>query len=202
MIRLLKENKKSAIVLLLWLVVPLVALIGLRHSVLEHFFVFVAVGAILTVALIIDSIWKRKRIFGIVLLLLIIGLNLYAWKISIPENKNIFFQSTQPDLRFSDQLRVIDKTYERADGKLFSFQSYTIPYWSQEGWEYLFWYYGKQKYGYEPVSISEKTLFVIIQDDPSNNIFQKNWLENTVSKWGKWNYEFKYGILRVQELRI
>lgn len=202
LIRSLKENKKSVVILLLWLAVPLLILIMLKHNVLEHFFVSIGVGVIVTVALIIDSIWKRKRIFGIVLLLLIIGFNLYAWKISIPVNINIFFQSTQPELRFSEQLKAIDKIYERANGQPFSFQAYTIPYWSQQGWEYLFWYYGKQKYGYEPVSISEKTLFVIIQDDPSNKNFQKNWLDNTVSRWGKRNYEFKYGILTILELKI
>lgn len=202
LIRHLKGNKKSATVLLLWLLVPLIALIILKHSVLEHFFVFVGVGTILTTALIIDSIWKRKKIFGIALLLSIIGLNLYTWKISIPANINIFFQSTQPELRFSDQLKVIDKIYDRINGKSFSFQSYTIPYWSQDGWKYLFWYYGKQRYGYEPISINEKTLFVIIQDDPSNRNFQKNWLNDTVSKWGKLNNEFRYGVLSVRELII
>lgn len=202
LIRSLRENKKSVVILLLWLVVPLLILIMLRHNVLEHFFVSTGVGVITTVALIVESIWRRKRIFGIALLSLIIGFNLYAWNISIPANINIFFQSTQPELRFSEQLKVIDKIYERANGQPFSFQAYTIPYWSQQGWEYLFWYYGKQKYGYEPVSISEKTLFVIIQDDPSNKNFQKNWLDNTVSKWGKRNYEFKYGSLTTLELKI
>lgn len=202
LIGLVKKNKNPTILLLLWLLAPLVILVILRHSVLEHFFVSIGLGAILLVALVIDSIWKKIRFFGLLSLLLVIGLNLYAWKISIPVNKNIFFQSTQPELKFSDQLKVIDKIYGRANGKPFSFQSYTIPYWSQEGWKYLFSYYGKQKYGYEPVSISERTLFVIIQDDPSNINFQKNWLENTVSKWGKLNNEFRYGILKIKELKI
>lgn len=201
LIRFLKENKKSAVILLLWLAVPLLMLIMLRHNVLEHYFVSIGVGVIVTVALIVESIWKRKRIFGIALLLLIIGFNLYAWRISIPANINIFFQSTQPELRFSDQLKTIDKIYMRTNGQPFSFQTYTIPYWSQQGWEYLFWYYGKQKYGYEPVSISEKTLFVIIQDDPSNKSFQENWIKTIVNKWGSLENTFIYGILTVRELK-
>lgn len=197
-----KSNKKSAFLLLLWILTPLVILIILRHNVLEHFFVFVGISSIIMSAIVVDIAWKKLKVLGVIILLLIVGLNLYAWKISIPENKKIFFQSTQPELILSDQLKVIDKIYERANGRKFSFQSYTIPYWSQDGWKYLFWYYGNKRYGYEPLSISEKILFVIIQDDPSNKNFQKNWLDNTVSKWGKLNYEFRYGIFTVQELII
>ena len=202
LMKLLKENRVSATLLLLWLTVPALVIIVLRRDALEHFFVSMGIAFILVLAIFIDFVWKKNQLLGIILSFLIIGLNLYVWDISIPRNQNIFFQSPQLGLKFSDQLKTIDKIYQRASGKPFSFQSYTIPYWSQQGWEYLFWYYGKQKYGYEPLHRNTKTLYVIIQDDPSNKNFQRNWLDNTVSRWGKWNYEFKYGILKVTELKI
>ncbi len=75
-------------------------------------------------------------------------------------------------------------------------------YWSQQGWEYLFWYHGQKKYGYYPVSENGKILFVIVQDDPNYKDFQKNWLVNTVAKWGKEEKEFRYGVLAVKKLTV
>ena len=48
----------------------------------------------------------------------------------------------------------------------------------------------------------DKELYVIIQNDPSNLNYQQDWLKNTVSKWGVKFGEFKYGALRVLELKV
>ncbi|OGH14286.1 MAG: hypothetical protein A2687_01520 [Candidatus Levybacteria bacterium RIFCSPHIGHO2_01_FULL_38_26] len=200
--RYIKKYKQSITLLLLWLLVPVVLLMLLRHHVLEHFFVYLVGSSIITAAFIMDNIWKKTKIFGIITLFLIIGINVYAWHVSIPKNKNIFFQSTQLEFKFIDQLIVIDKIYEKAERKPFSFQAYTIPYWSQEGWEYLFWYHGEKKYGYLPVPEKAEKLFVAIQDDPSSKAFQENWLRETVSKWGTEQSKFRYGALTVKELAV
>ena len=114
----------------------------------------------------------------------------------------MFYASTQPFLRFGDERAVIDEIYKKMNGKDFSFQSYTIPYWSQQGWEYNFWQYGRSKYGYMPVTKDGKTLFVIIQDDPSTQYYQDNWLKNTVPKWGKETASFRKGIFTVKILSV
>ena len=56
-------------------------------------------------------------------------------------------------------------------------------------------------YGYEPTQKKASILFVIVQDDPSNKLFQEHWLKEIVSKWGKLENSFRYGILAVQELK-
>lgn len=195
------KKYKYGVLILIWLLTPLVMLISLRHDVLPQFFVAIVPACIIITSVVIEHIRKERQYVGIFLLLLILGINIYSWVTNIPSNRNIFFQSTQLGLKFSDQKKVIDTTYKVADGKPFSFQSYTIPYWSQQGWEYLFWYYGKQKYGYEPIGIEEEKLFVIIQDDPSNKSFQENWIKTIVNKWGSLKNTFKYGILTVRELK-
>ena len=159
-------------------------------------------GTILLTAVVIDYFWKRNKLIGILLLFLLIGVQASSWLLNIPNNKGMFFQSTQPDLKFSDQKKVIDTIYKKSNREHFSFQAYTIPYWSQQAWEYLFWQYGRKKYGSMPVSEKAKQLFVIIQDDPSNKEFQRNWLTNTVSHWGVKEQEFRYGVLRIQKLKI
>lgn len=196
------EGKKEFFMIPIWLLTPVFMLIILRHSVLDHFFVSLLPLFVILVALVIDSIWKKTPILGRIILAVVIMVNLTAWYINIPQNKNIFFQATQPELKYSDQKAVIKKIYKEAGGNPFYFQSYTIPYWMQDGWEYLFWYYGSNYYGYVPQNKNNKILFAIIQDDPNNALFQNNWLKNTVAMWGSKESEFRYGALRVEKLRV
>lgn len=201
-IKLIRLGNKYALSVLIWLFLPFVLLIFLRHDFLEQFFVGIVPASIVFTSVTIEKIRQKNKYIGITLLLLIVIMNISGWISNIPENRNIFFQSTQLRLKFSDQKKVLDTIYKEANGKPFSFQSYTIPYWSQQGWEYLFWYYGKQKYGYLPIEEKAKTLFVIIQIDRNNRVFQENWLNNTVNKWGNKKKSFVYGDLEIQELKV
>lgn len=200
--RKIAEGKKEFFMFPIWLFIPVFLLIVFRHSVLDHFFASLLPLLILLVAFVIDSVWKKTSILGMIVLVVVIMINLTAWYMNIPQNKNIFFQVSQPDLKYSDQKAVIKEIYKEAGGNPFYFQSYTIPYWMQDGWEYLFWYYGGNYYEYVPQNKSNKMLFVIIQDDPSNTLFQNNWLKNTVAMWGSKENEFRYGALRVEKLRV
>lgn len=196
-----KDSKNGSLLILLWLGAPLIVLILLRHSILDHYFIPLIPAMILMFAFTIDILWRHSKIVGFALVFLVLGAQVNTLVFNIPQNRNISFQSAQPDLKLSDQISVINTIYAKADGKPFSFQSYTIPYWSQQGWEYLFWYYGEKKYGYYPVPEKAKKLFVIVQVDESNKSFQDHWLKETVSKWGSLENTFKYGILTVRELK-
>lgn len=198
----IKKIRTSILLLSLWIISPFVVFILLKYNPLYHYFTAMITGIIIFVAVLIDKLWSYKKMLGIVFTLALIFVNLYAWAIYLPTNKNVFFQSTQPDLKYSDQKSVIRRIYKEANGKPFYFQSYTIPYWLQEEWEYLFWYFGTNVYGYVPIDKDEKLLFVIIQDDPSNKIYQNNWLKNTVSTWGTKENEFRYGALKVEKLQV
>lgn len=202
LVRKIISKEKKFIPLLIWIVIPVMLLIVFRHNILDHFFVSFIPLFVLLASLVVDTLWQKRQIFGLVLLVFIVIVNLFTWWKNIPANQNVFFQSTQPDLRYSDELATIDDVYKQADDRPFSFQSYTIPYWTQQGWQYLFWFYGRQKYGYEPIDQNAKTLFVIIQDDPSNKPFQNNWLKNTVSKWGTAKGTFKHGIITTIRLDV
>lgn len=203
LIKKIIEGKKEFFMFSIWLFLPIFLLIVLRHGVLDHFFVSLLPLFILLVAFVIDSVWKKIPIIGAIVLVIVIIINLIAWYMNIPQNKNIFFQVSQPELKYSDQRAVIKEIYNEALGDPFYFQSYTIPYWMQDGWEYLFWYYGSNYYKYVPNNKkNNKMLFVIIQDDPGNISFQNSWLKNTVAMWGDKENEFRYGALRVEKLRV
>jgi hypothetical protein len=195
------HNKINYLPLLIWFAVPLILLLIFRHNILDHFFVSIIPFFIILTALLIDFIWQKYKYIGVVLIVICL-INLVVLYKNIPENQDFFFQSTQPNLRFIDQIATIDSIYENANKKPFSFQSYTIPYFSQQGWEYLFWYRGYKKYGYEPIAQKAKILYVIVQDDPSNKPFQNDWLKNTVSKWGRPTKTFQHGVLTTIKLEI
>lgn len=197
-----KKKNKNLKILLLWVISPFILLMLLKHDVLEQFFVSSSVGYIIMTAFLLERLFIKNKKTAIMVLFLLIGVNMYAWVISIPNSRNIFFQAPQPDLKFSDQKKVIERIYTLADKKNFSFQAYTIPYWTQQGWEYLFWHYGVTKFGYEPIKEKANLLFVIVQDDPSNKNYQNMWLNEKVSKWGKEVDAFKVGILTVRVLSI
>jgi len=197
----LAERKKT-IILFSVLFIPMILLLVLRHAVLEQFFVYTIVPVVILAGFLASVALKKNIIVTAVCISLVISCNLYVWFLYVPQNKFMFFSSTQPELRLSDEKKVIDKIYKLAQGKKFSFQSYTIPYWTQDAWEYLFWQYGKSQYGYLPVSENGKTLYVIIQDDPSSQKFQQDWLKNTVSKWGEEKGSFRQGIFTVKILNV
>ncbi len=196
------KKQKEYVLVILWLFIPVFLLIILRHDVLEQFFVALIPAFILVTALAIESVLKKAPPLGIIIVILVISMQLIAWKNTIPQNKNIFFQTPQPDLRYSDVLKTIDRIYQESGQKSFAVQAYTIPYWNQQAWEYLFWSYGAKKYARLPISQKDtKKLFVIIQDD-SDSKYQQDWLKNTVSKWGSVTQTFRYGVLTTRELQL
>lgn len=189
-------------VLMIWFLTPIVLLIAVRHDVLAQFFVYAIAPGILLAAFVWDRLIAWRKMVGIPVFACALVFYLFVWVRNVPADHNMFYESTQPDLRYSDELKVIDSIYSQMHGKGFSFQSYTIPYWSQQAWEYLFWQHGKRKYGYEPITANGKVLFVIVQDDPNSKHFQSEWLKKTVPKWGKQKSSFRQGIFTVRVLAV
>lgn len=195
------KNKDGVRITLIWLFSPFIAFILLRYNPLYHYFTASIVIIVILTSVFINYLISFKKILGFALIGLLIFLNLYSLYVYLPNNIYVFFQTTQTDLKYKDQKAVIARIYKEANGTPFYYQAYTIPYWMQDGWQYLFWYYGL-KHGYVPVHMNKGLLFVIIQNDPSTKLYQTNWLKDTVSHWGTKQGEFSYGALRVEKLIV
>ncbi|HSX40262.1 MAG TPA: glycosyltransferase family 39 protein [Candidatus Saccharimonadales bacterium] len=195
-----KEKNKKLLLLLVWLFAPLVVLLILHHAILDQFFVFSIIAVVLCAAVCIEVIFEKSKYVGGGLLAVVLLFALLNWNSTIAQNRNIFFQAPQPDLRLSDETRVINTICNDSQGS-FSYQAYTIPYWESQGWDYLFWVYGQQKFGYAPTKNGQK-FYVIIQDDPGNKSFQQAWIKNTVSTWGTVRKTWRFGILKIEELAL
>lgn len=77
---------------------------------------------------------------------------------------------------FRNQIRVIDYVYDQAGGKDFNYIAYTPPQ-IEYTWRYLFWWYGRTKYGHEPVIRRQERFYVIIEPDPG--------YEDRITMWFK-----------------
>ncbi len=195
----LKDKYKIGTTLtLIWLFSPFAAFILLRYNPLYHYFTASIIVTVILIAVLMDHLLFFRKKLGLIVIGILIAMNSWLLYVYLPDSQNVFFQSTQPLLKYADQMSVIKRVYKEASRAPFFYQAYTIPYWMQDGWQYLFWYYGKQ-YGYVPVHMNKGLLFVIIQEDFSTKLYQYNWLKDTVSKWGVKESQFKYGILTVEK---
>ena len=77
---------------------------------------------------------------------------------------------------------MLDFAYKDAAGTPFNYEYYSIPYWKNEGWRYLFEWYGEKKYGYLPQERESKVFYLFIEPDLSQKLYQKNWYEEVNSK--------------------
>lgn len=199
-IQIVRTKAASYVLLFILFITTPVVLLLLHQDILEHFLLPFIPIFILSASVLINLLWEKAWMLGLGVFLIIVVVNSFAWIQYLPTNEHIFFQSTQPDLRYTDELQTIDSIYTDAKGHPFSYQSYTIPYWSQQGWEYLFWSYGESKYGYEPIAQHAQTLYVIVQRE--NTVYQQNWLKNTVTTWGTQQKKYTHGSLTTLVLSI
>lgn len=66
---------------------------------------------------------------------------------------------------YRNQLEIVDYIYQEAGGADFNVTPYTPPQ-IEYTWRYLFSWYGKNKYGYEPKLTRSERLYLIIEPDP------------------------------------
>ena len=97
-------------------------------------------------------------------------------------------------ITIDDRKKVIDFIYQNSNGENFSVWIYTIPYYQDYPWEYLFLTYAKNKYGYLPEKTSSfskndlktsKYFFDIYEVDHDNQEKQKHWFDEVLKNFGK-----------------
>ncbi len=189
-------------VLGIWMITPLAALYVFRHGVLEQVFVGLLPAWIIAVALVTGSIWEMYKKLGITVFAALVMYGAVIYFNFIPFNEQVFFQKSQSRIIYEEETQVVKAIYRRADGKPFYFQAFTIPVFWQDGWEYLFWYIGTNKYGYIPIEEDKSVIYVItpkIYWDPYLSLFKKNWYNETVSTWGKLTFEQTIGEFTIEE---
>lgn len=106
------------------------------------------IPAILGMLVLLQSIFKVNKIFGIILIVAMIISNLYITSKIAPLGQVALV--IPKDMSLNNQLKLIDTTYQLAKGQPFSINSLTLPLWTNTTWAYLYHWYGQSKYGYLP----------------------------------------------------
>lgn len=117
---------------------------------------------------------EKRKLLGYLLISMIITSNLYMHFKIAPLGQIEFVIPNEMLLK--NQLNLIDKTYEIANGQPFSINSITLPIWNNTTWSYLYQWYGNKKYGYTP-SFSGKDQIGL----PGNNYLKYNQVPENIN---------------------
>ncbi len=196
-----KAQKRCEVILFVWLLLPFLFFLVLKHEILTHYFLPLLPALLLLLAYTVDVLWKKTYLLGIGCIALFIILHLHFYLTNIPQNTNIFFQSTQEKLFLSDQKKAIDAIYRTSNSQPFAFDAYTIPYNNSQGWDYLFWQYGHSTYGKEPQAASGAILLFLVEQqvDKDQDKLQQFWINQRIQNWHFVRTIGTFGILRVNE---
>lgn len=201
---LLKRKKTTGEkLLLIWVTaLPTVGLFFSPLFGLKHYLVGLGPGILMVVvwALTRFDTGVRKILLNGVLLFLALN-NLYLVKNWLPINRNIFYLLSHQGMILRNELKVIDYVYRSADQKNFSFEPFIIPYWSQAGWQYLFSWYGLERYGFLPKEMDKTDIFYIIIESGGDRLYLNSWLKEKIDTKGKIIEEKNFGGIRVQKRR-
>lgn len=137
-----QKIKKFIIVNLLTLSLPFIGYIFIFSPELKVWYLSgLTIPTIFLFALFLDILFKKSPVTGLTIFLILILFN---------SHKN---QKLQDPGMLNIQKKIIDWIYDDAQGKPFRVFVYTPPVYDYH-YQYLFWWYGKKKYGYWPEEYS------------------------------------------------
>ena len=109
-----------------------------------------SVSLILLAGYLLGEIYKKKPVFAVFGAGVVIFNNLFLVSTVNPKGLNSDMV-IQPGMLLSSEKQALDYIYKSAGDKPFAVGSLTIPYSINTTWNYLFEWYGRQKYNYLPV---------------------------------------------------
>jgi 4-amino-4-deoxy-L-arabinose transferase-like glycosyltransferase len=145
-----ERNAKCSLeikLLITWVLSYLVAA-SVSGSNIPHIGAGIGAGFIILTAFFIWEIYKKNKVVATFLVLAVVSANVA--KIISENGKGQTIFAIQADMSLANELKIIDYTYQKAEGKPFSINSLTSPLYINTTWSYLYNWYGKKTYGYLP----------------------------------------------------
>lgn len=133
--------------LITWVLSYLIAA-SVGATTVPHVSVGIGVGFIVLLAFFIWETYKENKFLAVVILVIILAANLT--KVAGENSKGQTIFAIQNDMTLTNELKIVDYTYQMAHGKPFSISTLTSPLFINTTWSYLYNWYGKSKYGYLP----------------------------------------------------
>ncbi len=176
----LAKNLNRIVIVLLFLFSVPILFIFVSDAPLRHFFISTSIFISITVAIVVDVLMKsKKKVVAWTLVSVVVVGNLYTAFARLPETKANFIHHAQRTY-LGDMKNLLDYAYIDADGERFTYDYYSVPYWKEDAWIYLFQWYGKGKYGYAPsidrTNVDRSEIFyTFIEPNETTEVHLNNW---------------------------
>ncbi len=201
-IKFSQKNNNISVILAFLFAMPLLFLF-VSEAPLRHFHITVPVFLSVLIASVTVTYWNKgnKKISTFLFTVIVLG-NIMSFSLRIPNNQANFIHHAQRTY-LGDMKEIIDYTYKDANGKEFTYDYYSVPYWKEDAWIYLFQWYGKGKYGYAPevdrtnVDRTEN-YYTIIEPNETVPVHLDNWY-GEYKKDSELIEVFESGKLRVEK---
>lgn len=170
----LKTNERKLLIsCLIILAVFLVGSALFARAVWGHYLVGLPVIYIFIVSLAFLLLYRRAKVLTIILLIVFAVFSVRPLEIVSSYNKPLWEGNAAV---YRNQVAVIDYVYQQARKRPFNEIVYT-PVVHDYTYQYLFSWYGKNKYGYIPSKPTKKLFYVIIEPDPGSEWRITDWLK-------------------------
>ena len=182
------RNLKQAKLIYAFILIPLISLSLFQRGAIGFFLISLMPLALAISIYGLQLLPLRYLIFTLIVCLNVIQLpNVYQPTNALTPigNANI--------ITLQDRKNIIDFMYQQADGQQFSVWFYTIPYFQEEVWDYMFYYYAEPKYSYLPEATSgfspndlktSKMFFSVWEPDEDQPTKLESWQQETVKNFG------------------
>lgn len=171
-----KIKQKELLIIDTSLIILAVFLIGssfFARDIWLHYLVGLPVLYIVIVSLSIILISRKSLLFSILVFVTLLVTSLKP----IGLWTNLSNANWEGDAAvYRNQVAVVDYTYKEAKGRKFNYITYT-PVVHDYTYQYLFDWYGREKYKAVPSIDTQSLLFVIIERDPGFESRQLSWLK-------------------------
>lgn len=115
---------------------------------MRHIMVGVTPAISILIGIFLYKFSLKNRALAVLFLLIILLSNIY--KIFTENQKGQTIFSLDSGMMLSNEIEIIDYTYQNANGQPFSISTLTKPLYINTTWSYLYNWYGLKKYGYLP----------------------------------------------------
>lgn len=186
----LMGQKKESIFLLSWwmMSIPLIKISPGN----PQYYVAIGLGLIFLFCFSLINLWKVKHLKILtIIFLLLMPVSFFSSVQNVVLNKDIFFRTTQDDLVYLNQRKLLEFINADAKGKPYKFTAFTIPSLHPEGWEYLHKFYYPNS-----TEVDAKIVYIAIEEKVFP-IWENKWIDEL----GRTNleYERKFGLIRLQK---
>ena len=179
-----KNDKKKwqfIISLAVAMVLSTVPVIFFSHSLgLIQVYAGIGIGMLLLFLVSCSALWieyrQKSNRFALLMLIILTGMVLWSSGKAIiftANDQGTFFRTIQDDLNYHDQRKILEYIQAEApSSESYFVKAFTIPYYQEEGWQYLH----QQKVGRQ-LEPGAKTIFVIIEEkvDP---YWREQWIKD------------------------